>query len=281
MNEDYLSITEMAKLRKVTSETLRYYDRIGLLKPDHIDPNNGYRYYSVRKSEKLGVIRELRELGMSIEEIVDYFTDCNLKKSVQIMRDQYSKLQDEIKNKILLSGKIAQKLAFLGELTALRDMDEPFLEKFPERYIITLNKPASGPKNYIYALSELESMLTEISPILATDRLGVFTDERILHPGKGCVPSTPMLFMDNNNNNNNIAQYMQTIPEGYYLCFVYDKGRLEMYDSRFQKIRKYMAENNLRVCGKIFQRYIIDITMTDRRSETLMEIQVPVTLNKG
>ncbi len=285
MNEEYLSITEMAKLRNVTSETLRYYDRIGLLKPDYIDPKNGYRYYSVRKSEKLGVIRELRELGMSIEEIQDYFDDCNLKKSVQIMSNQYDKLRSEINEKLLLSGKIAQKLAFLGELTALRDMNEPFLQRFPERYIITLNKPAEGSKNYIYALSELESMLTEISPILATDRLGVFTDERILHPGKGCVPSTPMLFIDNNNNNNNnnnnVQQHMQTIPAGYYLCFVYDKGRLEMYDTRFQKVRKYMAENNLRVNGRIFQRYIIDITMTDRRSETLMEIQVPVTLNKG
>ena len=31
-----LSITELAKLKKITSETLRHYDRIGLLKPDHI-----------------------------------------------------------------------------------------------------------------------------------------------------------------------------------------------------------------------------------------------------
>ena len=31
-----LSITELAKVKKITSETLRHYDRIGLLKPDHI-----------------------------------------------------------------------------------------------------------------------------------------------------------------------------------------------------------------------------------------------------
>ena len=29
--EEYLSITEMAKLRNVTTETLRHYDRIGLI----------------------------------------------------------------------------------------------------------------------------------------------------------------------------------------------------------------------------------------------------------
>ncbi len=80
MNDDYLSITELAKLRKVSSETLRYYDRINLLKPEYIDPETRYRYYSVRQSEKLGVIRELRELGMSVEEVKDYFKDCNLRK---------------------------------------------------------------------------------------------------------------------------------------------------------------------------------------------------------
>ena len=49
MNDDYLSITELAKLRKVSSETLRYYDRINLLKPEYIDPETRYRYYHDRR----------------------------------------------------------------------------------------------------------------------------------------------------------------------------------------------------------------------------------------
>lgn len=43
MKKDLLSITELAKLRRVTSETLRYYDRIGLLKPVYTDPATKYR----------------------------------------------------------------------------------------------------------------------------------------------------------------------------------------------------------------------------------------------
>ena len=61
-----MSITELAKLRQVTSETLRYYDRIGLITPDYVDPQTRYRYYSIRQYEKLGTIKELRQLGMSI-----------------------------------------------------------------------------------------------------------------------------------------------------------------------------------------------------------------------
>ena len=102
MEKEYLSITEIAKLRKVTSETLRYYDRIGILTPDFVDPETSYRYYSVRKSEKLGVIRELRELGMSIEEIKDYFTDCNLQKSISMITKHYYEMQADIEHKRFL-----------------------------------------------------------------------------------------------------------------------------------------------------------------------------------
>ena len=41
-----LSIGEFSKICKVTVKTLRYYDRIGLLKPVHVDDMTGYRYYS-------------------------------------------------------------------------------------------------------------------------------------------------------------------------------------------------------------------------------------------
>ncbi len=45
--QNKLSIGEMAKLRSVTVDTLRHCDKIGLLKPYHIDPETGYRYYSI------------------------------------------------------------------------------------------------------------------------------------------------------------------------------------------------------------------------------------------
>ena len=96
MEEKYISITELAKLRKVSSETLRYYDRVGLLKPAYIDPQTRYRYYTIRQSEELGVIRELRDLGMSVQEIQNYLEGCNLQKSVKMLAQYYSRLQDDI-----------------------------------------------------------------------------------------------------------------------------------------------------------------------------------------
>lgn len=41
-----LSIGEFSKICQVSAKTLRYYDEIGLLRPEEINPENGYRYYS-------------------------------------------------------------------------------------------------------------------------------------------------------------------------------------------------------------------------------------------
>lgn len=47
-----LSISELAKLKNITTETLRHYDRIGLLKPDYVT-ESGRRMYSIRQYERL------------------------------------------------------------------------------------------------------------------------------------------------------------------------------------------------------------------------------------
>lgn len=54
--KDKLTIGEFAKLRNITTETLRHYDRIGLVKPVKVDPDTGYRYYSILQYEKIGTI---------------------------------------------------------------------------------------------------------------------------------------------------------------------------------------------------------------------------------
>jgi DNA-binding transcriptional MerR regulator len=73
-------IGEFSKINKITVKTLRYYDRVGLLKPAFVDDDNGYRYYS---SEQLPIIHKiiaLRQMDFSINEILDLLTseDDNL-----------------------------------------------------------------------------------------------------------------------------------------------------------------------------------------------------------
>jgi len=62
-------IGEFSQITKVTIDTLRHYDALGLLKPAKVDPFTGYRYYSARQLVTLNRILALKEVGFSLDEI--------------------------------------------------------------------------------------------------------------------------------------------------------------------------------------------------------------------
>lgn len=64
----FYKTNQFAKLANVTDRTIRYYDKIGLLKPSFI-MSNGYRQYTDEDLLKLQKIISLKELGLSIQEI--------------------------------------------------------------------------------------------------------------------------------------------------------------------------------------------------------------------
>lgn len=64
-----LSIGEFSRICEVTPKTLRYYEEIGLLYPENINLDSGYRYYSIKQLEKMILINRLKSYRLSLEEI--------------------------------------------------------------------------------------------------------------------------------------------------------------------------------------------------------------------
>ena len=62
--EKYYTTGQFAKMAGVTLRTIRYYDKIGLLKPSHI-LDNGYRQYCNKDLITLQKILALKELGFT------------------------------------------------------------------------------------------------------------------------------------------------------------------------------------------------------------------------
>ncbi len=62
-------IGEFSKMSKTTIKALRYYDEIGLLKPEQTDPFTSHRFYTTDQLLKLHRIQALRQVGLSIDEI--------------------------------------------------------------------------------------------------------------------------------------------------------------------------------------------------------------------
>ncbi len=62
-------IGEFSKIAQVSGRLLRYYDEIGLLKPEYIDKWTSYRYYTANQLPQLNRILALKALGLSLEQI--------------------------------------------------------------------------------------------------------------------------------------------------------------------------------------------------------------------
>ncbi len=118
-----LRIGEFAKLKNVTTETLRHYDRVGLLKPVEVDPETGYRYYTVFQSEKLATIIELKLLGFSIEEMKDFLNDRQLQSTYALLNERHHQLLTKIEEMKALEKSLSRKLAKLSDLMALEETD--------------------------------------------------------------------------------------------------------------------------------------------------------------
>ena len=56
MRGDLLSIGEVSHLKGVGVKALRYYERIGVLRPAYVNPETGYRYYAMRQMNELDVV---------------------------------------------------------------------------------------------------------------------------------------------------------------------------------------------------------------------------------
>jgi len=69
VKSDLFSIGEFSRVSKMSVKTLRFYDERGLLKPGHIDAKSGYRYYSSAQLTEANLIRLLRSLELSLEDI--------------------------------------------------------------------------------------------------------------------------------------------------------------------------------------------------------------------
>lgn len=72
-----MRIGELARHAGVTTRTVRHYEQLGLLRP-HERASSGYRYYSDIELARLRRIDQLKNLGLSLEEIgqvIDLYFD--------------------------------------------------------------------------------------------------------------------------------------------------------------------------------------------------------------
>ena len=91
-NQNLFSIGEIAKALGVTRRIILHYEERGLIQPDGRNEATGNRYYTIDTFTQLRSIRSLQNLGLTLDEIRDYFNDSAdlvpLIRRLEKMRDE-------------------------------------------------------------------------------------------------------------------------------------------------------------------------------------------------
>lgn len=124
--DNYMYIKEVEKELKMSSHTLRYYEKIGLVKPSR--DMNGYRNYSQDDIQLLKKIRFLRDLEIPIEDIIE-------------MNNQEIDFQDILDQHIQKLDLKIQSLQYVQSICKdLKDKDIPLLDAMTDERIIKEEK---------------------------------------------------------------------------------------------------------------------------------------------
>ncbi len=104
-----LTIGQFSKICMVTIKALRYYDKIGLIKPSMVNNENGYRFYSEKQIPVMLLISRLKYYGFSLTDIKDILFDESVLLSK--LKNQKNTLRCSIDNMEIIIKEIEQHIA--------------------------------------------------------------------------------------------------------------------------------------------------------------------------
>jgi DNA-binding transcriptional MerR regulator len=146
MKKGLYSIGEISEATGLSVTTIRYYSDRGLIVPSYIDESTGYRYFSSRHVWKLEIIKMYRQLGFSLNEIIELQRTKQLNVLEQIIDENKQSVQE----------KIEEYNIMLTNLNWLRDQcnifrqskaeDGIMIRKIPQRKILYMDAKSKSDK---------------------------------------------------------------------------------------------------------------------------------------
>lgn len=86
-------ISEFATLCGTSPKTLRFYEKVGLLKASYTNPENGYRYYDDEQEKEYELITAFKEIGFTLEEIKNEVLNADALQILTTLRKKEAELQ--------------------------------------------------------------------------------------------------------------------------------------------------------------------------------------------
>ena len=264
------SIGEVAKIHNITVETLRHYDRVGLLKPSYINSSTRYRYYSAKDFIILDLIKQCKAMGLSLDEIKSIIENYTSPESVlHTIRKQKVIINEKIKE----LNRIKDNSTFLEERIKVsldEGLNKIFIKFYDERRFIKYDNTNRFTEEFEVNLSKILAQVERKYTYFNKELGFVISYKDLKEDNKVTYKNTMIDFtkiMD-------IKEYDKIIlPRGKYLTLNFDD---DYNDTRkyYDIIMNYIEENNIEVLGDFYEIYIITRVGTDGMEKSLGKIQI-------
>lgn len=142
-DEYCITAGEFAKMCQTTRDTLRYYERQGILVPKK-NPVNGYHYYSYAQISSYYFIRTFRSLDCSVGDIKDYLLGGEEVRFDEFVDFQYDKLLEMRKELDRKIHTIAGTKKILNQIR-IADVGHPMFKTQEHSLYLMLTKVESSP----------------------------------------------------------------------------------------------------------------------------------------
>lgn len=270
---ELFQIGDVAKMFHLSVGSLRHYEKIGLVTPEYIDRETGYRYYSTRQFECLNTVRYLRVLDMPLPQIADFLKNRDIARMQDMLLQQKEEVihrQDELRN---IERKIDNRLRQLQ--AAIRSEKETIqIKKIGPRCITWLRNNFSI---HAYQEPDFETSIRALEQgqqdaVVFLGKVGVGISKERLAAGEYGQYDMVFLVLDSEDQ---YAGKSEELPEEtcVTVCFC---GSHKDAPSYYHRLIDYIAEHGLQIAGFSKEITMIDFGITTDVSQFVTEIQIPV-----
>lgn len=134
--KDRYTIGEIASLLNISPQTLRFYDRNGVVVPHYTDPKTGYRYYSYDQISYISRVKYLQQFDFSLDDIKKALSANDTHYFRTFLQQKHEHLQAEAQRIESLLEDLDWYINYYSYLETHNYNGLPYLQQEPERYLL-------------------------------------------------------------------------------------------------------------------------------------------------
>lgn len=275
MDLQRLTIGQMAELNHISEQTLRLYDREGLLKPQETDSVTGYRYYHIMQSARLDLIQNMKVYGMTLRQIRAFLDNNDAAALQKLLMEQAGRVNERIDQLVRSRAAIMRALDNYRRYDAMPKNGEVFLEYIPERYIYRyscdMDYFEQDEAGYEYMLRRLKQHLViNNMPLSYFSNIGTIIRREHLLRGE-LYSNEVFLFVDDDDG----APGVERLDAAAYLCLCSNEAKSE--EESVRRLLRHIDEHGYTIAGDYICEVIIDFPVLDmERRHMFYKTQIPV-----